>query len=59
MGTAPRGCSPFADDFERRFVGQGSERRTVEQTLDLAWELLARRPALRRALLARQVVMPY
>jgi V/A-type H+/Na+-transporting ATPase subunit B len=34
----------FADDFERRFVGQGSDRRTVEQTLDLAWELLARFP---------------
>jgi V/A-type H+/Na+-transporting ATPase subunit B len=34
----------FADDFERHFVGQGGERRTVEQTLDLAWELLARFP---------------
>lgn len=34
----------FADDFERRFVSQGGDRRTVEQTLDLAWELLARFP---------------
>ena len=34
----------FADDFERRFVGQGTQRRTVEQTLDLAWELLAQFP---------------
>jgi V/A-type H+-transporting ATPase subunit B len=34
----------FADDFERRFVGQGSERRSIEQTLDLAWELLSRFP---------------
>jgi hypothetical protein len=32
------------DDFERRFVGQGVERRSIEQTLDLAWELLARFP---------------
>jgi V/A-type H+-transporting ATPase subunit B len=32
----------FVDDFERRFVGQGVERRSIEQTLDLAWELLAR-----------------
>jgi V/A-type H+-transporting ATPase subunit B len=31
----------FADEFERRFVGQGDERRGVEATLDLGWELLA------------------
>jgi V/A-type H+-transporting ATPase subunit B len=34
----------FVDDFERRFVGQGAERRSIEQTLDLAWDLLARYP---------------
>jgi V/A-type H+-transporting ATPase subunit B len=34
----------FVDDFERRFVGQGAERRSVEQTLDLAWDLLGRYP---------------
>ena len=35
----------FADEFEQRFVGQGSERRSIEETLELAWELLARFPA--------------
>jgi V/A-type H+/Na+-transporting ATPase subunit B len=30
------------DAFERRFVGQGAGRRSIEQTLDLAWELLGR-----------------
>jgi V/A-type H+-transporting ATPase subunit B len=31
----------FADEFETRFVRQGdSENRTIEQTLDLAWQLL-------------------
>ncbi len=31
----------FADEFETRFVKQGgSENRTIEQTLDLAWQLL-------------------
>jgi V/A-type H+/Na+-transporting ATPase subunit B len=35
----------FVDDFERHFVGQGAERRSIEQTLDLAWRLLARFPA--------------
>lgn len=31
----------FADEFERRYVSQKSdENRTIEQTLDLGWELL-------------------
>ncbi len=35
----------FVDEFERRFVGQGEQRRSIDETLDLAWELLARFPA--------------
>ena len=32
----------FADSFEKRFVNQGrNEDRTIEQTLDLGWELLS------------------
>jgi V/A-type H+/Na+-transporting ATPase subunit B len=32
----------FADTFEERFVAQGSdENRTIDQTLDLGWELLS------------------
>ncbi len=32
----------FADRFEKEFIGQGEyERRTIEETLDLGWELLA------------------
>ncbi len=35
----------FADEFERRFVKQGiNENRTIEQTLELGWELLAMLP---------------
>ena len=35
----------FADDFEDRFVRQGrDDNRTIEQTLDLGWELLAALP---------------
>jgi V/A-type H+-transporting ATPase subunit B len=34
----------FADDFEKVIVGQGDEGRTIEQTLDLAWELMAGLP---------------
>jgi V/A-type H+-transporting ATPase subunit B len=35
----------FADVFERRFLSQGvRENRTIEQTLDLAWEVLSELP---------------
>ncbi|RLI08808.1 V-type ATP synthase subunit B [Candidatus Bathyarchaeota archaeon] len=35
----------FADRFEREFVNQGYyENRTIEQTLDIAWNLLAMLP---------------
>lgn len=35
----------FADEFERKFVKQGiNENRTIEQTLELGWELLAMLP---------------
>jgi V/A-type H+-transporting ATPase subunit B len=31
----------FAEAFEKQMVGQGSERRTIDQTLDLGWKLLS------------------
>ena len=32
----------FADEFEKRYVGQGfDENRSIEETLDLGWELLS------------------
>lgn len=35
----------FADRFEKEFIGQGEyERRTIEETLDKGWELLAMLP---------------
>jgi len=34
----------FADEFESRFVGQGDEGRTIEETLDIGWELLSGLP---------------
>ena len=35
----------FADDFENRYVPQGeTENRTIEQSLDLGWEMLAKLP---------------
>ena len=34
----------FADDFEKRIVGQGEEGRSIEETLTISWELLADLP---------------
>jgi V/A-type H+-transporting ATPase subunit B len=35
----------FSDLFERKFINQGEyERRTIDQTLDIGWELLATLP---------------
>jgi V/A-type H+/Na+-transporting ATPase subunit B len=35
----------FADRFEAEFIGQGMANRSVEETLALAWDLLAPMPA--------------
>ena len=35
----------FGTEFENRYIGQGiNENRTIEETLDLGWELLGRLP---------------
>lgn len=34
----------FADDFEKFFVSQGDADRTIEQSLDLGWELVSSYP---------------
>ena len=35
----------FADEFEKRYVSQGfDENRSIEETLDLGWELLRMLP---------------
>jgi len=34
----------FADDFESRIVGQGEEGRSVEETLEIGWDLMSGLP---------------
>src|SRR5690606_22003046 len=34
----------FADEFERQFVNQGSENRTVDESLTIAWNILSALP---------------
>ncbi|MFG1518861.1 MAG: V-type ATP synthase subunit B [Thermoplasmataceae archaeon] len=45
LGPNDRKYLRFADDFEKIYVKQGFyEDRTIEQTLDLGWELLSKLP---------------
>lgn len=44
LGAEDRRRLAFADAFERRFVHQGQANRTLQETLDLAWELLSEVP---------------
>ena len=38
-------CAAFAEQFEKRYVSQGFEcNRTIEETLNLGWELLSHLP---------------
>ena len=34
----------FADEFERQFITQGDEDRSIEKTLSTAWDLFAMLP---------------
>jgi V/A-type H+-transporting ATPase subunit B len=50
----------FADLFERRFVNQGEyERRTIEETLDIGWELLATLPEEDLKLISTDIIKKY
>ncbi len=50
----------FADLFERRFINQGEyERRDIEQTLDLAWEILSILPEEELKLVREEYIRKY
>jgi V/A-type H+-transporting ATPase subunit B len=45
LGDADRRTLQFAEAFERRFIGQGEdEERSIDETLNLAWDLLSMLP---------------
>ena len=45
LPAGDRRALAFANDFERRFIGQGSHRRSLAETIEAGWELLDRLPA--------------
>ena len=50
----------FADEFERRYVSQGAdENRSIEETLDLGWELLRLLPREERKRIKGDMVDKY
>lgn len=45
LSEADKKFSRFADEFENRYITQGEEEdRSIEETLNLGWELLAKLP---------------
>ncbi len=44
LSPADKRVLAFGRAFEQRFVGQGNVNRTMEETLDLGWELLGMLP---------------
>lgn len=44
LGAPDERALRFADRFERTFVNQGATRRTVEETVELGWQLVRRMP---------------
>jgi V/A-type H+-transporting ATPase subunit B len=40
LAPADRRALAFAERFETEFVGQGDARRTIQETIDLGWQLL-------------------
>ncbi len=49
----------FADRFEAEFIGQGTVNRSAEETLSLAWELLAPMPAKTLKRIPQKVIETY
>jgi V/A-type H+-transporting ATPase subunit B len=45
LSAADRQLLDFANQFEVLFVGQGMRKRDIQETIDLAWELLSEFPA--------------
>ena len=44
LSDVDRAYLRFADQFEERIVGQGDEGRSIEDTLEIGWELMGALP---------------
>lgn len=44
LGEMDRKYLAFSDEFERKYIGQGSQNRTIDETLDLGMDMLKKLP---------------
>ena len=49
----------FADEFEKRFINQGNEDRSIEESLNIAWSVLSLLPKSELTRLSREQVDNY
>src|SRR5690606_4737952 len=49
----------FADEFEKRFINQGSENRTIDESLNIAWSILSMLPKSELTRLANDQIDKY
>lgn len=49
----------FADEFERRFINQGKENRSIQETLKIGWELLKLLPETELIRISRDFISKY
>ena len=59
LGDEDRRYLKFADEFENTFVGQGRSDRTIEESLDLAWQLLSAFPDADLKRIHREIIDRY
>jgi V/A-type H+/Na+-transporting ATPase subunit B len=60
LSERDRGFLDFADAFEKRFVRQGKdEDRTIEESLDLGWDLLKDMPEEQLGRIDRETIQKY
>jgi V/A-type H+-transporting ATPase subunit B len=60
LSERDRGFLEFADQFEKRFVRQGKdEDRTIEESLDLGWDLLKDIPEEQLGRIDREMIQKY
>jgi V/A-type H+-transporting ATPase subunit B len=49
----------FADEIEKRFITQGNEERSIEKTLQIAWDLFAILPEDELKRIKREYITKY
>ncbi len=60
LSESDRRYLKFGDDFENRFLKQGfHERRTIEETLNLGWELLSQVPETELTRVKKEFITKY